>query len=149
MAKGAGASHATVSVGAGSSSTSAPTSTSTSTSTSASTSHGSISSTRPPGSATTSPPSVTTQKVSGAAESFPYGTIQVELVLTGRRISDVLVLQAPQDGYSAQVAQNALPVLRNEVLAAQSAHIDTVSGASYDSQAYASSVQAALDKAHI
>jgi uncharacterized protein with FMN-binding domain len=80
--------------------------------------------------------------------SFPYGAIQVELVLEGRRISDVVVLQAPRDGYSAQVAQDSLPTLRHEVLAAQSARIDAVSGASYDSQAYASSVQSALDKAH-
>jgi uncharacterized protein with FMN-binding domain len=39
-------------------------------------------------------------------------------------------------------------MLRNEVLAAQSANINAVSGATYTSQAYALSVQAALDKVH-
>ncbi|SBW28845.1 hypothetical protein FDG2_6076 [Candidatus Protofrankia californiensis] len=40
-----------------------------------------------------------------------------------------------------------MPILRQEVLNAQSAHIDTVSGASYTSYGYAWSVQSALDKA--
>jgi uncharacterized protein with FMN-binding domain len=129
----------------------------TSSSSSSSSSSPSTSSTTQPGraskatparsSTTTTAPPAATRKVAGAAESFPFGAIQVELVLTGSHISNVEVLQAPQGGYSGQVAQFSLPTLRSEVLAAQSAHIDTVSGASYDSQAYANSVQSALDKA--
>jgi uncharacterized protein with FMN-binding domain len=46
------------------------------------------------------------------------------------------------------LANRAIPVLRNEVLSAQSARIQAVSGATYTSEAYAQSVQAALDKAH-
>jgi uncharacterized protein with FMN-binding domain len=95
----------------------------------------------------TAPSTTRDRRLIGAAESFPYGSIQVEVVLSGTRISDVVTLQAPQDGYSAQVAQMALPALRHEVLTAQSARIDTVSGASYDSEAYARSVQSALDQA--
>jgi len=87
------------------------------------------------------------QKLIGSPESFPYGTIQVEVVMRGGRIANVVTVQAPSDGYSAQVAGFSLPRLRQEVLQAQSAHIDVVSGASYDSQAYAQSVQSALDRA--
>jgi uncharacterized protein with FMN-binding domain len=50
--------------------------------------------------------------------------------------------------FSQQLAVQAIPVLRNEVLSAQSARIQAVSGATYTSEAYAQSVQAALDKAH-
>ena len=51
--------------------------------------------------------------------------------------------------FSQELADRAIPVLRHEVLAAQSARIQAVSGATYTSQAYAQSVQAALDKAHV
>jgi uncharacterized protein with FMN-binding domain len=43
----------------------------------------------------------------------------------------------------------ALPVLRQAVLDAQSAHIDTVSGATVTSDGYKQSLQAALDAAHL
>jgi uncharacterized protein with FMN-binding domain len=138
-----------------------PTAPSSSSSTSVTTNVGSTSTTqptaasRPPsrssGRSTATSPSTaaprSTQKINGAAESFPFGTIQVQVVLTAGKIVNVVTIQAPQDGYSAEVAQSALPTLRNEVIAAQSARIDVVSGASYDSQAYAASVQSALDQA--
>ena len=50
--------------------------------------------------------------------------------------------------FSQELADRSIPVLRHEVLAAQSARIQAVSGATYTSEAYAQSVQAALDKAH-
>lgn len=96
------------------------------------------------GPTTTAP---TQQKLVGSPESFPFGTIQVEVIMSGGRITNVVTVQAPTDGYSAQVAGFSLPRLRQEVLQAQSARIDVVSGASYDSQAYAQSVQSALDRA--
>jgi uncharacterized protein with FMN-binding domain len=49
---------------------------------------------------------------------------------------------------SAEITQFAGPQLHDEVLQAQSAQIDTLSGATYTSEAYAQSVQAALDQAH-
>ncbi len=51
--------------------------------------------------------------------------------------------------YSQQLASQVIPALRAEVLAGQSAQINAVSGATYTSQAYALSPQAALDKLHI
>jgi uncharacterized protein with FMN-binding domain len=101
-----------------------------------------------PSSSTTATPvagtAPATVEFTGDAESFPYGTIQVRLTVRGGRVVDVATVQAPQGGQSGQIAGFALPELRLEVLAAQSARIDAVSGASYDSQAYANSVQSAL-----
>ncbi|HEX3604413.1 MAG TPA: FMN-binding protein [Candidatus Dormibacteraeota bacterium] len=77
-----------------------------------------------------------------------YGDVQVQLVISGGRITDVRALQMPTDrARSAEISQYAGPQLHDEVLQAQSASIDTVSGATYTSDAYAQSVQAALDQA--
>ena len=83
----------------------------------------------------------------GSAVGTRYGTVQVEAVLRGGRLTDVTVLQRTQGRRSDQVDSHALPVLRAEALAAQGPHIDAVSGASYTSAAYIQSLQAALDQA--
>lgn len=85
--------------------------------------------------------------VLGQPQDNPYGTVQVKVTLTGGRITDVQAVQLPTGGRSGDIAAYAAPQLRSEVLAAQSANIDTVSGASYDSEGYARSVQSALDAA--
>jgi uncharacterized protein with FMN-binding domain len=89
-----------------------------------------------------------TRTVTGAVEDTPYGPVQVRVTLTGTRIADVAAVQLPGDGgRSQEISGYAAPQLRQEVLAAQSARIDTVSGASYTSDGYARSVQSALDAA--
>ena len=70
-----------------------------------------------------------------------HGIVQVQVVLTNGSITDVRVLRAPD----TNPTENALPTLREEALTAQSADIDTVSGATMTSEAYAESLQAALD----
>jgi uncharacterized protein with FMN-binding domain len=85
--------------------------------------------------------------VLGQPEDAMYGTVQVKVTLSGGRITDVQAVQLPSGGRSSDIAAYAAPQLRTEVLAAQSARIDTVSGASYTSEAYARSVQSALDSA--
>lgn len=78
-----------------------------------------------------------------------YGDVQVKVVIAGGKITDVQALQLPYDRQrSAQISQFAGPRLHDEVLQAQSAQIDSLSGATYTSNAYAQSVQAALDQAH-
>jgi uncharacterized protein with FMN-binding domain len=90
----------------------------------------------------------TTRTVTGAVESTQYGPMQVEVTLAGKRITNVKVLQETNVGsYSQQVDAMAIPKLTSETLAAQSAQIDAVSGASYTSQGYKESLQSALDKA--
>jgi uncharacterized protein with FMN-binding domain len=78
-----------------------------------------------------------------------YGPVQVEITMSGGRISGVRVLRAPsENGRDREIAARALPVLTRETLTAGSARIDAVSGATYTSQGYISSLQSALDRAH-
>jgi uncharacterized protein with FMN-binding domain len=86
--------------------------------------------------------------VTGDVVNGPYGPSQVAITLSGNKITKVTVLQHTDDGSnSQQIDGNALPKLTSETLAAQSAKIDAVSGASYTSAGYIKSLQSALDKA--
>lgn len=86
--------------------------------------------------------------VTGADVSTRYGDVQVRAVLSGGRLTDVQALTLPQDRQrSAFISSQAAPILRQEALAAQGAQIDIVSGATYTSDGYAQSLQAALDAA--
>ena len=84
----------------------------------------------------------------GSAVQMPYGTVQVQVTIAGGKITDVTALRAPSGGHSGQIAAFATPQLRSEVLTAQNAAVNTISGATYTSQAYLTSLQAALDAAH-
>lgn len=87
--------------------------------------------------------------VDGATEQTPYGPVQIELTVAGGRITQVTVLQQPTDARRSQeINAFALPQLRAETLAAQSARIDAVSGATYTTEGYQASLQSALDAAH-
>ncbi|MFS8095575.1 FMN-binding protein [Lentzea alba] len=79
--------------------------------------------------------------IAGEAVNTKRGTVQVEVVFAGDRIADVRVLQAPDSAPTRM----ALPILREEALLAQSADIDTVSGATLTSEAYSRSLQYAID----
>jgi len=86
--------------------------------------------------------------IDGDPVDNPYGTVQVRVTLQGTQITDVTPLQMPVDRqYSAELSQQAAPLLLQEVLQAQSAQINILSGASYTSESYAQSLQSALDKA--
>jgi len=77
-----------------------------------------------------------------------YGPVEVQAVVSGGKLTDVKVLEVPDDGsYEDQIVSIALPELKSEALSAQSANIDIVSGATFTSEGYAQSLQAALDKA--
>lgn len=84
----------------------------------------------------------------GAAVSTRWGDVQVGVTISGGAITDVTALQLTDaDGRSVQISNRAAPVLREEVLQAQSASVSLVSGATYTSAAYLESLQAALDQA--
>jgi len=92
--------------------------------------------------------STATRVSTGAVESTRYGPMQVQVTLAGTRITKVTVLQETNvGGTSSQIDAMAIPKLTAEALAAQSAKIDAVSGASYTSAGYIQSLQSALDKA--
>ena len=76
-----------------------------------------------------------------------YGPVQVSVTFTAGQITDVQTLQVPGGHHeSVQINARATPILAQEVVDAQSAQIDTVSGATYTSEAYAESVQSAIDQ---
>ncbi|GAA3457781.1 FMN-binding protein [Dactylosporangium matsuzakiense] len=77
-----------------------------------------------------------------------YGNVELSIVVAGGKITDVKVLDKPSEASrSVQINNAALPKLRSEALAAQSADIDTVSGATYTSSGYKLSLQSAIDRA--
>jgi uncharacterized protein with FMN-binding domain len=88
-----------------------------------------------------------TGSFTGSAAGTPYGTVQVRAVMTGGKLTDVVVLQQTDGGRSASIDAYALPILKSEALKKQSADVDVVSGATYTSSGYAQSLQAALDAA--
>nr|WP_132050141.1 FMN-binding protein [Curtobacterium sp. PhB136] len=84
----------------------------------------------------------------GTAVSTRYGDVQVEVIVAGGKLTEVTALQLTDDDpRSSMISAQAAPVLRQEALTAQSAQIDTVSGATYTSDGYIQSLQSALDQA--
>jgi uncharacterized protein with FMN-binding domain len=90
------------------------------------------------------------QTVDGPAVETGYGPIQVRLTVRGGRILTATATDFPESaGPSRSINHRAVPVLQAETVSAQSAQIDAVSGATYTSAGYVSSLQAALDAAQL
>jgi uncharacterized protein with FMN-binding domain len=86
--------------------------------------------------------------VTGAAADTRWGPVQVQITVADGSITDVSVVQYPtSNGKDQEINARALPILIQETLKAQSASIDMVSGATYTSDGYVSSLQSALDQA--
>jgi uncharacterized protein with FMN-binding domain len=85
--------------------------------------------------------------VTGDVVKTEYGPVQVRLTMSGGKITKADAVQAPAGGTSDQKTALAVPKLNQEAVAAQSADIDAVSGATYTSGGYKKSLQSALDKA--
>ncbi len=84
----------------------------------------------------------------GPAVDAYYGLMQIEAVVHNGRLATVHVLRYPNThGTSIYINRQALPMLRDEVISAQSARVDIVSGATLSSRAFIQSLRAALDKA--
>ena len=107
-------------------------------------SSGPPSSTAPGGNAAPSGPS---KSATGALEQYGYGEMSVKVTVSGTKVLSVSVATLRvADQYSQAIADQVVPMLRHEVLQASSARISAVAGATYTSEAYAASVQSALDK---
>lgn len=97
---------------------------------------------------TGSSPAPKQEVLTGQVIQTKFGPMQVQVTLLGHRIVKVTVLQETDLGsLSPQIDARAIPQLNQETLAAQSARIDAVSGASYTSTGYIQSLQSALDQA--
>lgn len=111
-----------------------------------------------PSSTTTTTPSSSSSASSGqykdgtytgsVADAY-YGNVQVSATISGGKITNVTFLQYP-DTHSTSVAINsqAMPYLQQEAIQAQNANVQIVSGATFTSQAFIQSLQAALSQAH-
>jgi uncharacterized protein with FMN-binding domain len=88
--------------------------------------------------------------VAGAAWPTIYGPVQVQVTVRSGKVTAVNALEYPTSTpRDQQINAFAIPRLNSEALAAGSARIDAVSGATYTSQGYAGSLQSALGKAGI
>lgn len=85
---------------------------------------------------------------SGSVDSAYYGNVQVQVDIQNNKITDVSYLQYPNADYtSIYIAKGVLPLLKKELIKAQSANINAITGATYTSEAFIKSLQAALNKA--
>jgi uncharacterized protein with FMN-binding domain len=115
---------------------------------------------RPPSSPSTSsspstgssskPSSPTSGTFTGSVIDTQYGPVQVAATVKDGKLTGVQVLQVPNgSGRDQEIAAYAIPRLTQAALGAQSAHIDSISGASYTSEGYIQSLQSALDQAGV
>lgn len=85
----------------------------------------------------------------GIADAY-YGNVQVKAIIQGGKLADVQFLSYPSDRrYSVEVNTYALPILKSEAIQAQSAQVDTVSGATNTSNAFINSLSSALSQAKV
>ena len=106
-----------------------------------------------PGSSTPSksaaaPPASATKTITGDAAETRYGPVQLAVTFSGKKITQIQVLEYPTEtGRDQEINSYAIPQLNQQAMSAQSANIDGVSGATYTSEGYQQSLQSAIDKA--
>jgi uncharacterized protein with FMN-binding domain len=84
----------------------------------------------------------------GSAVDAYYGTVQVKAVVQNGQLADVTFLQYPSDrSTSRYINGQAMPMLTQEAIAAQSAQVNGISGATFTSQAFQQSLHSALMQA--
>jgi uncharacterized protein with FMN-binding domain len=105
------------------------------------------SSTPTTGTRTTAPPATLARRaIVGPSVLTRFGDVQVRIVVEGTHILDVEALRLPDSHQrSVEISNFAAPRLRQEALQAQSARINLISGATYTSEGYVESLQAAID----
>ena len=89
------------------------------------------------------------KRISGPTVSMRWGGVRVVIYVQGKRVVDVRAAYPTERARSASINGHAIPILRSEVLKAQSARIHAVSGATNTSDAYDKSLAAALRTAGI
>jgi len=99
---------------------------------------------------TTTPPTTaaTTRTATGDSVDYTYGSLSVSVTASGTRITKVGIASLDDGGdfRSQSIDQQSIPILEQQALQAQSANIQGVSGASFTSDAFESSLQSALKK---
>lgn len=91
-----------------------------------------------------------TRSTVGPSEQYGYGQLAVKVTVSGSKITNASIVNLQTaDQYSQQIAVQVGPMLRSQVLSAQSGQINGVSGATYTSEAFATSLQSALSALHV
>jgi uncharacterized protein with FMN-binding domain len=86
----------------------------------------------------------------GSRANTRWGIVQVQITVKNGKITNSQAIQYPSNnGRDQQINAYALPILSQEVISAQSANIDAISGATVTSNGYRSSLQSAIDQAHL
>ena len=84
----------------------------------------------------------------GSVTNVYYGNVQVKVTISSGKISNINVLQYPNDNpTSSYISSQAIPMLKSEVIHSQSGNINTITGASYVSEGFIQSLQNALSQA--
>ncbi len=100
------------------------------------------------GTGTATSTSVADGRYTGDPVGTRFGDVQVAITVSNGAIADVTALKlTDHDNRSVQISNRAAPILRDEVVAAQSASVANVSGATYTTRAYLGSLQSAVDQA--
>jgi uncharacterized protein with FMN-binding domain len=89
---------------------------------------------------------VVTRTVQGPSVGMQWGPIQVTVKVKGTKILDISATYPTERARSQFINSQAIPLLRTEVLQAQSANVNVISGATFTSEAFARSLQAAIEQ---
>ncbi len=100
-----------------------------------------------PSASAASPSTGTTTTYAGSTYNTPYGPVQVTITVRDGSMTEISLDQVPSGNHSDQINSYAGPLLVEEALSAQSAQVDTISGATYTSEGFRRSLESALTKA--
>ncbi|MCL5048822.1 MAG: FMN-binding protein [Firmicutes bacterium] len=102
-----------------------------------------------PTSTTTNPAPGGVASATGNVENYGYGQLSVKVTISNRKITAITLAQLQvAESYSQSIAQQVIPLLKNEVMKAQSLNVNGFTGATYTTEAYLYSLQSALNKLH-
>jgi uncharacterized protein with FMN-binding domain len=90
---------------------------------------------------------VTTRTIVGPSVNMRWGPVRVTIIVKGKQLTDLKVTAPIERARSAIINNRAVPVLRSEVLTAQGHNVHSISGATMTSNAFLTSLQAALKQA--
>ncbi len=84
----------------------------------------------------------------GSVANAFYGNVQIQVSISGGKISNIQFLQYPNDNPNSQyISSQATPYLKQEALQVQSANVNAITGATFTSQAFMQSMSSALNQA--
>ncbi len=98
---------------------------------------------------TTNPAPGGVKTATGNVENYGYGQLAVKVNISNNKITSITLAQLQvAESYSQSIAQQVIPLLKNEVMKAQSLNVNGFTGATYTTEAYLYSLQSALNKLH-